>query len=651
MREDSVPEESGWKNQKIYRIGLVTCASNFERHQVIIQAVHEVLRQKGPYALYVITNYGVYFGDHFHFQGEAADFSLLDHIRLDGCILESNLASEQMAGQLAARLQKRRIPVIAVNLAVSGVPSVALQLAGAGRQMMKHLIEDRRCEQIFLVMNPGHHVIFREMLEEYRDELEAHGIPFRPERILESLVSIQDGRQLLDRVTGPGTDPGPRAVICAHDVCAIGICLEAQARGIRIPEDLLVCSLNYSQNSMIFRPDITGIDRMDRAAVELSCDLLIRMIAGDSVPPVNHYRGVLRCGSSTGHEADGTAADRRCAALQHQAVTKIEMGGQVSRMMRFNDSLEKAESLEDWARSLYDTLLDMGCRGFFCCLNQDDIPYIESHQEDPKAGTRLDYDPRMTVAAGYSRRSGEIRGSVFPLEELVPVQPEPGDQFLVLPVHHADRSYGYMVYLNDDLPILQYVFRIFQEGLGDSLDNLHKKMILKSHIRELDRLHMEDQMTGLHNRFALARFAPEYTREKAYATALADLDGLKSINDSFGHLAGNNAICMIAETLKEVLPKEDLILRYGGDEFLILSGNTRPDFWKQLGTVLNRSLAESAAKQQLPYSVGVSVGYSICSGEEDSGIEKQIEQADRNMYENKRERRSRLTRDTLPPYA
>lgn len=545
-----------------------------------------------------------------------------------------------MAGQLAARLQKRHIPVITINLPVPGVPSVNLKLAGAGRQMMKHLIEDRRCDQIYLVMNPGHSVIFREMLEEYHSELKAHRIPFCPEYILESLVSIQDGRTLLDRVIGPDPGAGRRAVICAHDVCAIGICLEAEERGIRVPEDLLVCSLNYSQNSMIFRPDITGIDRMDRAAVDFACDLLEKMISGEPIPLVNHYEGTLRYGSSSGHEIDGVSAGRQRAALRHQAITKIEMGGQVSRMMRFNDSLEKAESLEDWARGLYETLLDMGCRGFYCCLNQDDIPFIESNLEDPKTEDSQDYDSRMTVVAGFSPRSGKIRGQGFPLEELVPVQPASGDQFLVLPVHHANRSYGYMVYLNDDLPIEQYVFRIFQESLGDSLDNLHKKMILKGNIRELDRLHMKDQMTGLHNRFALNRFVPEYEREKSYTTALADLDGLKTINDQYGHLAGNNAICMIAEALKDVLAKDDLILRYGGDEFLILSKNTDLHFWELLSTVLNRKLEESTSKQQLPYSVSISVGFSVCSGDGDCGIEGQIERADRQMYEKKRDRRT-----------
>ncbi|MBO7661782.1 MAG: GGDEF domain-containing protein [Clostridia bacterium] len=640
VKSDFRAESTGRNSPRIYRIGLVTCASNFERHQIMIHAFHQALKKKGPFALYVITNYGIYYGDHFTWRGEAADYSLLDHIQLDGCILESNLASDRMTGQLAERLRKRRIPVIAMNLSLEGVPSVNLKLTQAGRQLMKHLLEDRRCERIDLVMSPGHSVIFQDMLKVYREELEAHGLPYLPERIRETTVSIQNGRNMLTRILREEPDPGLRAVICVHDVCAIGVCMEAEALGIRIPEDLLVCSLNYSQNSMIFRPDITGVDRVDRTAVGLACDLLEKMIAGEDVPPVTHYEGVLRYGASTGSAIDEVAAEYQRQTLQQQAVNKIEMGGQVSRMMQFNDDLEKAESLEDWAQSLDDTLQDIGCQGFYCCLNHDDLPYIESNLEDHKTEDSPNYDSRMTVITGFSPRTGEIRNRAFPIEELVPIQPCPGDQFLVLPIHHAARSYGYMVYLNDDLPIGRYVFRIFQESLGASLDNLHKKMILKGNIRELDRLHMEDQMTGLFNRFALNRFAPEYIRGGSYTTVLADMDSLKTINDTYGHLAGNNAICMIAESLKDILPEGDLILRYGGDEFLILSGNTDPVYWERFKTELNDRLKQSAEKQKLPYAVGISIGYAICGGNGSCAIEKQIEQADRQMYENKRARKA-----------
>jgi diguanylate cyclase (GGDEF)-like protein len=476
------------------------------------------------------------------------------------------------------------------------------------------------------------------MHDVYRAMLEKHGIPYNPARVLETITSIGDGRRLIGRFAAAGVLENAQAVICVHDVLAIGLCLEAEDRGIRVPEDLRVCSLNYSQNSLIFQPDITGIDRMDEKAAEMACDLLERLIAGESIPRVNNYEGAIRYGYSCGHPTEQPLHPQRKQALQLQALTKIQMGSQISRMMQFNDSLEKAETPDDWADSMYATLQDLGCRGFYCCLNQTDIPFIASNREDHKTEASEAYDGTMTVIAGFSPRTDEMRNVSFPLEQLVPVQPEAGDQFLVLPVHHANRSYGYMVFLNDDLPIEQYTFRIFQESLGNSIENLHNKMILKSNIAELDRLHMEDQLTGLNNRFGLKRFSSVFPEGTPYTVVMIDMDGLKKINDAYGHQAGNNAICMIAEALKEIAEPGDLVIRYGGDEFLVISHNTDPLRWEKSKETLNSRLEAGAAKQRLPYPVSVSVGYAISDTGAADLLKSVIARADQQMYANKKER-------------
>ena len=643
-RPCDAPESNGRLHEvkdmgdRLYKIGLVLSASNYERHRNIIQAVHRTLAEKGSYALYVITNYGAYYDDMDFRHGEPADYSLLDHIELDGCILEANLGSETLANLIAEKLRKRNIPLIAINLCLPDIPYVNLDLKGQGEQLMKHLLEDHSCERINLVLGQGNSPMSWEMHDVYREMLKKHGIPYQPDRVLESLTSIEIGRQLIDRFADAGVLEDAQAVICVHDVLAIGLCLEAEKRGIRIPEDLHVCSLNYSRNSLIFQPDITGIDRMDQKAAEMACDLLEKLIAGQNIPRVNNYEGTLRYGYSCGHPAEQPFDRERKETLQLQALTKIQMGAQISRMMQFNDSLEKAETPDDWADSMYATLQDLGCRGFYCCLNQSDIPFIASNREDHKTDDSEAYDQTMTVIAGYSRRTEEMRNVSFPLEQLVPVQPEAGDQFLVLPVHHGNRSYGYMVFLNDDLPIEQYTFRIFQESLGNSIDNLHKKMILKSNITELDRLHMEDQMSGLFNRFGLKRFSSVFPEGTAYTVVMIDMDGLKKINDAYGHQAGNNAICMIAEALKETAEPGDLLIRYGGDEFLVLSHNTDPARWEKMKESLNGLLEAGTERQQLPYAVGVSVGYAVSGADGSEKLESVIARADQQMYANKKER-------------
>ena len=79
------------------KIALVTCGSNFERHGNTIRAMRRKLTEMGGYALYVITSYGVYEDGMDFTQGEPAIYRLLEVIDIDGCILEANLGSNELA--------------------------------------------------------------------------------------------------------------------------------------------------------------------------------------------------------------------------------------------------------------------------------------------------------------------------------------------------------------------------------------------------------------------------------------------------------------------------------------------------------------------------------------------------------------------------
>ncbi|MBP5184004.1 MAG: GGDEF domain-containing protein [Lachnospiraceae bacterium] len=626
---------------KLLRIALVISASNFERHRNMILAVHKKIKEMGNYVLYVITNYGVYYEKMDFVHGEPADYSLLDTMDLDGCIMEANLGSEVLTGLIAERIKKRNIPLVTINLSVDGVPSVNLAIENAGRQLLEHFINDHKCSKINLALNENN-LISKKMLEVYVDVLKKHKIPFDENRIVYSRVSVKDGRNLYKRFFGQDGVPDGEAVICVHDVCAIGLIMEAEKRGVKVPEDLLIASMNYSRNSMLFRPDITGIDRMDETAARIACDLVEALINGEDVPLETTYEGVVREGYSCGHSTDNLLESAFRDVYQQQTLSKIEMGSQISSMMHFNDSLEKVETMDQFSEALGDMMRGVGCSGYFCCLNNRDIPYILNDVPDPREADKdLVYDDEMMVIAGNSRRTGPVSNIPFKLSETVPVEEKAGDMFMVLPIHHLTRDYGYMVFLNDYVPVDLYNYRICQESIGSSIENLHRKAVLQNIIKELDRLHMQDQMTGLFNRFALKRFGSDYEVKDSFTVVMADMDGLKSINDTYGHLAGNNAICTVASTITEALKENELVIRYGGDEFVILSDNTDKGYWEEMKHRLNDRLVENEKLQKLPYKLGISLGYAVADMKEGRGIEKWIEEADREMYLEKNRRKKR----------
>ena len=103
----------------------------------------------GGYVLYVITNYSIFLdGMQFLQGGDSSVYRLLDVLDLDGCIFDSNLASNELTQLLARPLRERGVPTLSINLKAEGTPSLQLDTRPAARELIEHLITAHGCERI-----------------------------------------------------------------------------------------------------------------------------------------------------------------------------------------------------------------------------------------------------------------------------------------------------------------------------------------------------------------------------------------------------------------------------------------------------------------------------------------------------------------------
>jgi diguanylate cyclase (GGDEF)-like protein len=116
----------------------------------------------------------------------------------------------------------------------------------------------------------------------------------------------------------------------------------------------------------------------------------------------------------------------------------------------------------------------------------------------------------------------------------------------------------------------------------------------------------------------------------------ADIDGLKAINDNFGHAAGDAAIRLVSHALKSVLRESDIVARWGGDEFVALIGEGGEKAAEQIGQRLTGAIAALRPSSQA-YRVSASVGMSQL----DTAIplSEALEKADAALYEIKKKSR------------
>jgi diguanylate cyclase (GGDEF)-like protein/PAS domain S-box-containing protein len=163
----------------------------------------------------------------------------------------------------------------------------------------------------------------------------------------------------------------------------------------------------------------------------------------------------------------------------------------------------------------------------------------------------------------------------------------------------------------------------------------------------LQSLSLIDELTGLYNRRGFLAVTEQHVAairrdNKIPIVLYADLDGLKEINDSYGHHEGDRALATAAQILKETFRSSDILARLGGDEFVALAAIEEDEGAEPLTDRLQEQFRASNALRTRAYDLSVSVG--VANFEDDRySIEELMAQADRAMYEEKRRKPSRHT--------
>lgn len=163
----------------------------------------------------------------------------------------------------------------------------------------------------------------------------------------------------------------------------------------------------------------------------------------------------------------------------------------------------------------------------------------------------------------------------------------------------------------------------------------------------LRQMAISDDLTGLLNRRGFFLQAEQelkiaHRNRNASLLVFADLDGLKSVNDTLGHDVGDRLIADAAQVLRQVFRDSDVIARIGGDEFVAFTLDAHdPAVVRER---LRRAVDRFNGQENRPYRMSLSVGVVDCDPETDCSLEQLIERADSAMY---REKQKKYAADQL----
>ncbi len=201
------------------------------------------------------------------------------------------------------------------------------------------------------------------------------------------------------------------------------------------------------------------------------------------------------------------------------------------------------------------------------------------------------------------------------------------------------RGAAYTIEINADG--IQEFYDIVKEPVFDDAGNVNGIIGLVHDVTEHELLKREfhrqattDELTGLHNRVYFYEYMRELPKKDLFPVSLisTDCDNLKKINDTYGHMAGDEYLKMSAQLFRKVLPSDCVMFRMGGDEFLLLLPSTDAE---QAAEYVSQMKQAETQFHIGSWQLSISFGIATLTGQNDS-LEKCLSQSDQNMYREKK---------------
>lgn len=155
-----------------------------------------------------------------------------------------------------------------------------------------------------------------------------------------------------------------------------------------------------------------------------------------------------------------------------------------------------------------------------------------------------------------------------------------------------------------------------------------------------------DELTGLYNRRGFEEFLQwEFRKGERYhrmaSILLLDLDHFKKVNDTYGHLAGDNVLVAVAQKCKSELRKSDILSRYGGEEFIALLPDTNRENALKVAEKMRQAIeSTSISTSEGTIYLTISIGVASFGDKDELPIDEVIKYADDSLYSAKRSGRN-----------
>lgn len=553
------------------------------------------------------------------------------------------------------------LPKVSIGIKIPGIPSVIVDPKEGFKALIEDLIVNHNCKNFALIDVMEGNIDGQERKKIFFDTLSDHNISFNNENIMTGRFTYDTAKEAIEKFYKEKGHFDFDAVVCLNDDMAFACIDFCKHHSIRIPEDIKIVGFDDAQRSSYELPRLSSINQQINEQGYKAAEALIKIIEGENVPDEITVPTQARFRQSCGciditNTFINYVDTNKVKFLFDPAKNTSKMSEwlikkpQVEKLKYLNSSLQVKMDIhqlrKDFVSSicnfdvhaaalvLYETPVSMPTpfynfpipdKALLICAFDEDTGYFMNENED-----FIPFNPRKHMLPGVFFSHSKQRLYIYPITD-------------------AELQFGYMIYTfgSYDEMIYSFMNSIYSRLISSTHETIKlekERQQLEEKNKSLNVISTTDEMTGLLNRRGFQTFGQQAIdlalRIKSYGLVVfGDMDGLKYINDTYGHDMGDIAIKEEAKILKSSFRTSDIVGRLGGDEFAIVSPGLNAQFFQRIQKTIDEKCDEFNRTSGYPFTLSISIGFADFN-QENYYLYDILHKADIQLYEVKRNKKA-----------
>lgn len=559
----------------------------------------------------------------------------------DGVVfVPGSISSMQEVERVRKQLVSDHIPAVSVGMELEGLGFVSCDDYKSMRILCNHILTEHEVGSVAIMAGHRDSDESNMRVKAITDSFSEKGITIDEQNIYYCNWEVSTVKRVTEKfITKKGRLPD--IIMCANDYSAMTVCLTLAEAGYSVPEDVLVTGFDNVDTARAFSPSITTLAQPNEKIGYECLELLYEMAETGEVG-----RRECLCELITGESCgcdDSEQADKARRKLANdsfvQAEDNINFEWVNSNIENTIFKTKKFEELSGVLQNHFQRFHEYEGDGFAVVLEHTYKQNIYSQTAELKS---VGFGKSMEVLVGVDDEETFTESSFDPVK-LVPRYKDDGrpHTYMFASFHSKNNIFGYIVFRDQMQHMVDRSLYAYVTRMGELFEKYRKTMRLDMVNSELMELSVKDSLTGLYNRLGYEnvvkpRFDEIHLLGRKNAILFMDINRMKYINDTFGHMQGDMAIRIVASVISECISNDWMAIRYGGDEFLIIGACDDEQSLQYICERLSSTVAKRGEEMKLPYKLSASAGYMLSTPYDEKSIEEYVSLADEYMYKRKK---------------